>query len=708
MKENKYIQYLFFGAIAIFGLLTFYAITATETPRIILFFGRFHPLLLHLPIGALIVAFFIDILGRIQKNYPVTTVRNILGFTSFFAILTCFLGYFLSLEGGYKSETLNVHLFTGILTALLTTILFWLSLKDTFHTSKLFLILFISSLVSISIAGHYGSVLTHGDNFLTEYANVPEDEKTIEIVDSLRIYDDVVTKIFDKKCIQCHNSTKQKGELSLIAPETILKGGKTGKILLAGNANASLLYEQLLLPISHKDHMPPEGKAQLTKDEIWLLKHWIDQGLDFESYVSNSKENDTLSKLLEDYLIFNKIEIPRASANAITTVKNSGFRVLEIVPGQAELNIKYSNKTPNLDEIEKLSLLSEQIIELDFHTIEITDEMTKVIRELKNLKTLRINSKKITNKALQNLKKLEHLEVLNLYNTSISNEGLTDLLDAIQPKKIYAWKTNVDSKTATTLEAKFNTNIQHHILDGFVKESQLEMPEITPAGTLFTDTIHLNIKSRLKGVEVRYTLNGKTPDSTSTVVSNPIILNKSQTLKIATFKNGWLPSEILTRGYSKVVQKITNFSVQKKPSPDYAKTAKLFDLKEGSLSFKDGEWTGCFGYDLNTTIDLGKIKTINTISFNTLEDVGSWILYPTKLIIYASNSKNGNFKKINEIAIERNGKGGEPEMKKVNLVVPNTQARYFKIVIKNHKKLPKWHPAAGNPSWLFVDEIYVW
>ena len=281
------------------------------------------------------------------------------------------------------------------------------------------------------------------------------------------------------------------------------------------------------------------------------------------------------------------------------------------------------------------------------------------------------------------------------------------MLNNIQPKKIYAWQTNIDAQTATNLEAEFNVHIQHSIVDGFIKESQLEAPEIMPKGTLFTDTIHLNIKSRLKDVDIRYTLNGATPDATSKVVSNPIIIENSKTLKIATFKKGWLPSEILTREYVKVVQQIANFSVQKAPSSDYAKANKLFDLKEGSVSFKDGEWTGFFGYDLNTTFDLGETKTVNNISFSTLEDVGSWILYPTKFTVYASKT-NRNFKKIGEMEVQRTGEGGEPEKKKVTLSIPNTEARFFKVIIKNHDKLPTWHPAAGNPAWIFVDEMYVW
>ena len=32
----------------------------------------------------------------------------------------------------------------------------------------------------------------------------------------------------------------------------------------------------------------------------------------------------------------------------------------------------------------------------------------------------------------------------------------------------------------------------------------------------------------------------------------------------------------------------------------------------------------------------------------------------------------------------------------------------FEIIVDNFGKLPQWHPAAGNPAWLFVDEVYVW
>jgi len=143
MKDsNQLYKSIFLVVILIFGVATLYAIKTEEAPSFILFLGRFHPLLLHLPIGALVVTFFIDILGRIQKQYPAKTISNLLGFTALFAIITCFLGYFLSLEGGYQKDTLDIHFYTGIATAILTSVLFFISLKPNFKSNKIFLPLF--------------------------------------------------------------------------------------------------------------------------------------------------------------------------------------------------------------------------------------------------------------------------------------------------------------------------------------------------------------------------------------------------------------------------------------------------------------------------------------------------------------------------------------------------------------------------------------
>ncbi|MET2985076.1 FN3 associated domain-containing protein [Aureibaculum conchae] len=679
-----------------------------EAPRILLFFGRFHPVLLHLPIGALALTFFIDIIGRVRKNYPEQIITYALGFSAVTAILTCILGYFLSLEGGYGQEVLDIHYYTGILTAILASVLFFLSTKKTLASKKAVLPVFIATMISLTVAGHYGSVLTHGENFLTEYAGPPKKERTIEVVDSLQVFNDVIYKILDDKCIQCHNPTKTKGELSLVSMDAILKGGESGEVIEAGNAHGSLLYKQLLLPISDEDRMPPEGKPQLTKDEIWLLKHWIDSGLKFQGNYDNIAQNDTLSKLLNKYLVFDKVFIPKASKADIAEATEAGFMVLELVPGEPELSVKALNSDITKGQVNKLSNIKEQIVELDFSNVNITDNMTSIFKKMKNLKMLRLDNSSITDKAIKNIKAIKNLEVLNLFNTNITDNGLKELLAQIQPEDIYVWKTNVTKEMAMNLQKEHEVIIHSGLEEGFVEMSQLDVPTVTPEKTLFVDTVSLKISSKFKNVTVRYTLNGDDPDSTSAIFKDPIIIDKTEILKTRAFKKGWLTSEVLQKDYFKINHRITDYTIKERPDNRYPDAGKLFDLQEASSLFNDGKWTGYLGYDVNTTIDLGSVKKVDNISINCLENIGSWILFPTRLKVLASNTKNGNFKPVGELKIIREDQDREAKRKKFTVNIPNTEAQYFKVIVENPKKLPKWHEAAGNDSWIFVDEIFVW
>jgi mono/diheme cytochrome c family protein len=59
-----------------------------------------------------------------------------------------------------------------------------------------------------------------------------------------------------------------------------MQGGENGKNIVAGKPEESLSITRIMLPIDDDEgeHMPPEGKDQLTKEEVALLKWWIEQG----------------------------------------------------------------------------------------------------------------------------------------------------------------------------------------------------------------------------------------------------------------------------------------------------------------------------------------------------------------------------------------------------------------------------------------------
>ena len=82
------------------------------------------------------------------------------------------------------------------------------------------------------------------------------------------------SKLFSKKrCVSCHGPDKDKGDLKLHTQNDLL----SSKVIVAGNADKSSLYELISLPADHDDIMPPKGEP-LTKYEVSNLKKWIDAG----------------------------------------------------------------------------------------------------------------------------------------------------------------------------------------------------------------------------------------------------------------------------------------------------------------------------------------------------------------------------------------------------------------------------------------------
>ena len=78
-----------------------------------LFIGRFHPLLVHLPIGMLIVAFILEVMSRNRR-------LAVLGAA---VLPACIAGWLLSASGGYDEEALDLHMWMGIGVAVISLLL---------------------------------------------------------------------------------------------------------------------------------------------------------------------------------------------------------------------------------------------------------------------------------------------------------------------------------------------------------------------------------------------------------------------------------------------------------------------------------------------------------------------------------------------------------------------------------------------------------
>jgi hypothetical protein len=99
-------------------------------------------------------------------------------------------------------------------------------------------------------------------------------------VDRKVSYEADVKPLLERSCYRCHKGVKHKGDLRLDRKSAALRGGESGKVLLAGKSAESVLIH-LVAGTDPKKAMPPGRSKRLTAAEVGVLRAWIDQGLDW-------------------------------------------------------------------------------------------------------------------------------------------------------------------------------------------------------------------------------------------------------------------------------------------------------------------------------------------------------------------------------------------------------------------------------------------
>lgn len=141
--------------------------------NLIVFLGRFHPLVVHLPIGILLLAGLMQLISLKSKSYA-RALNPAISFTLFWggvsSVGAIFIGWLLSLQGGYDNDTLFWHKWLGIL---LTVLAFfaWILKSNKLKLKKSFYyVVFSLVILLVAVTGHLGGNLTHGASYLTHYA----------------------------------------------------------------------------------------------------------------------------------------------------------------------------------------------------------------------------------------------------------------------------------------------------------------------------------------------------------------------------------------------------------------------------------------------------------------------------------------------------------------------------------------------------------
>ncbi len=135
----------------------------------------------------------------------------------------------------------------------------------------------------------------------------------------------------------------------------------------------------------------------------------------------------------------------------------------------------------------------------------------------------------------------------------------------------------------------------------------------------------------------------------------------------------------------------------------------LVDGINGKTNWRAGDWQGYQGQDFEAVIKYTGEDEVETLSANFLQDQRAWIFYPTEVSFYES-SDSLNWNLIETISLENKKKRDDDNVSifKVNTkehLNGSTTKLYYKVKARNYGALPKWHPGAGHPAYIFIDEI---
>ncbi|MDO1513713.1 c-type cytochrome domain-containing protein [Maribacter confluentis] len=410
--------------------------------------GRLHPLVVHLPIGFIIAGLLLQLVERKKKEFT-KVISLIYLWGAYVAVLACITGYLQYLGEGHSFNSVEIHLWSGIATALCCFIL-WARLATVSFAAMLqkIPVLVISGLlfVLISFTGHQGGNITHGEDYLVEplpntlkaalgYTVFEEKEIILSETDweSAVFYTDVIAPILNNNCVSCHNPKKAKGELLLHSEEGILTSGENGPVLTAHHPGESDLFLRMELPKSNDRHMPPDGKRQPSKEAIKLVETWIAKGHPFTTTIGELKLPKSLFAPYfpkSEVMDYPPTEIAAAATDSIHYVKNFGLHVAPISEGTNYLKVSALNlPTFTNADAPYLNAIAPQIALLDLGGTQITDDICTALAKLPNLTRVQLDHTQLTGSQLEQFKSLQYLKSINLSYTNFKEEYLSVLTE---------------------------------------------------------------------------------------------------------------------------------------------------------------------------------------------------------------------------------------------------------------------------------------
>lgn len=302
--------------------------------------------------------------------------------------------------------------------------------------------------------------------------------------------------ILEKRCIECHatpfvengRTKKPKGGVILDSKDGITTG-KRGKLVVAGKAADSILVESICLPADDEDRMPPPKKGDpLGKEQIELIKSWIDGGAEFGKWTGKAKDGEKAEDKPKDGEKQKEGDKPKAGDKPAEKPKSGDkptekpkgkgsdpvkellaklpavqdeqlaafaagpFTVRRLEAGSPLLVVSCAGHTDTVDDQALTALLpiAEHVVDLDIGRSKVGDQGFATLAKLPNLLRLDLRQTAVGN-GVAALVACPRLESLNLFGTKVTDYGMAALGNLKNLQSLYVWQTEVSARAVMRL-----------------------------------------------------------------------------------------------------------------------------------------------------------------------------------------------------------------------------------------------------------------
>jgi len=417
-------------------------------------YGALHLVFLHLPIGLFVGVLALELsLSRERHEETRDTALGILlPLCLLTTLLTVRFGYSLG-QTDYSWDAIADHrntayIFLGALSVALLAF-WWTRARPSMWSGGVYGVALATALVSLILTGHYGGVITHGDNalesvlpeFLKPKAEEPGDvpEVVVPHGEPANPFTDEAWAILDQNCVECHGLNKRKGGYRLDIPRLARAGGDSNKKgIVPGAPDASDLIHRVELPREDEHAMPPGKRPALTPEQIDVLRSWIEAGSQFPGEVV--KQEDKL-----DPEIVAQLEAIRELGAAADFTPWGNDAVL--------VNLSQMDAPDWKLCFAELSPIADQLVWLNAGNQEWPPEFYADLKDFPKLERLHLQRTNVSDADLAQLQSLDSLEYLNLTETKVTLVGLKTALTLPMLSELYLHGIDINPKQLAKLRS---------------------------------------------------------------------------------------------------------------------------------------------------------------------------------------------------------------------------------------------------------------